>query len=283
MNLYEAALDILQTANADDKAAKTRAYAATWFALNPEQQTPPQPTNLVLPDRPARPKQPLLKRPAEMPKRKKAGTFGSRVALLHALAHIELNAIDLAWDIMARFCMAEFGPDKRRFPIDFYHGWLRVASDEAKHFAMLQARLRELNSEYGALPAHDGLWESAQKTAHDAISRLAIVPMVLEARGLDVTPRMVENLRKQQDMESAAILQTIHDDEISHVAVGKIWFEFICECEKCDAETTWQNLVETYFHGFLKPPFNKPSRDKANFPSCWYEPIACMDIKKDVA
>src|SRR3546814_645201 len=139
-----------------------------------------------------------------MPKRK---VSGSRDALLHALAHIKLNAIDLAWDLIARFA-------GEALPRAFFDDWVRVASEEAKHYGLLAERLAELGATYGDLPAHDGLWQAATETAHDLLARLAVVPLVLEARGLDVTPAMTADLARADDVASAAILQVIYDEEI---------------------------------------------------------------------
>jgi uncharacterized ferritin-like protein (DUF455 family) len=204
-----------------------------------------------------------------MPKRRKAGSLQGKIALLHALAHIELNAIDLAWDIMARFAHDPFP-----LPRAFFDDWVGVAADEAKHFLMLSARLKDFGAAYGDLPAHDGLWESSERTAHDFAARLAIVPMVLEARGLDVTPAMIGSMTAQGDIQTAAMLQTIHDDEITHVRAGTVWFEAWCEHHDLGVEETWQGLVRDYFTGPLKRPFNDPSREKAGMLRHWYEPLA---------
>jgi len=195
-----------------------------------------------------------------------AGPKG-RIALLHALAHIELNAIDLAWDIVARFAGAGL-------PDVFCDDWVGVAGDEARHFLLLAGRLADLGAAYGDLPAHDGLWQSAAGTAHDLLARLAVVPMVLEARGLDVTPAMVAKLEAVGDRESAAILRTIHDDEIGHVAVGRRWFQHVCGQRGLDPASTFQRLVREHFKGQVKPPFNRDSRDRAGFPPGYYEPLA---------
>ena len=239
-----------------------------------------------VPDRPARPSEPALLAPRDMPKRRKAGSVAGRIALLHALAHIELNAIDLSWDVIARFAApgapgatgATAAPGataaERGILTDrFFDDWLKVAFEEAKHFALLSERLEALGSHYGALPAHDGLWQASADTAHDLAARLAIVPMVLEARGLDVTPEMIANLRKAGDEASAGVLQTIHDDEIGHVAIGKRWFEVVCAHRGVEPIPTWQGLVRTYFKGVLKRPFNTKSRDMADFAAAFYEPL----------
>lgn len=196
--------------------------------------------------------------PRDMPKRRHAGTTATRVALLHALAHIELNAIDLAWDLIARFGGAGM-------PKAFLDDWVRVADEEALHFTLLTERLTALGAAYGDLPAHDGLWQAAAETAHDLAARLAIVPMVLEARGLDVTPGTIARLRRAGDEDSAAILQRIYEDEIGHVAAGRRWFEHLCAKRGKAPAAAWRELVRKHFRGVLKPPFNEGARDKAGF------------------
>jgi len=220
-----------------------------------------------LPARPARPDRPELRRPGDMPRRKAGGSAEKRIALLHALAHIELNAIDLAWDMVARFA----GPE---LPRAFCDDWVRVADEEALHFGLLDGRLKALGAAYGDLPAHDGLWSAAMETAHDLLARLAIVPLVLEARGLDVTPAMIVDLRRSDDPESAAILQRIYDDEIGHVAIGSHWFHTIAHQRGLDPMTAWQELVKRHFRGQLKKPFNRAAREQARLPADFYEPIA---------
>ena len=264
-SLCDAALDVLQTANPKHKAEKTRAYVTQWRAGEITEIG-----TASLPNRPARPEKPDLLPPAEMPKRAKAGSLRSKIALLHALAHIELNAIDLSWDVMARgFDLGDF-----HLPKAFYDDWCKVADDEAKHCLMLEERLNDLDASYGDLPAHDGLWEASEQTAHDFAARLAVVPMVLEARGLDVTPGMIKTMKAQSDDKTADFLQIIHDDEITHVRAGTVWFEAWCDHHAKDVEETWQELVRTYFHGKLKRPFNHPSREEAGMIRDWYEPLA---------
>ena len=176
---------MLRASSPAEKIALSAATAARWragalFDIG----------DAVPPDRPGRPDQPVLSPPAAMAKRK-VGTVRGRVILLHAIAHIELNAVDLAWDLVARFT-------EPALPRSFIDSWISVASDEARHFSMLSARLQELGAAYGDFPAHDGLWEAAMVTAHDLVARLAVVPLVLEARGLDVTPMMIERLRRHR-------------------------------------------------------------------------------------
>jgi uncharacterized ferritin-like protein (DUF455 family) len=199
-----------------------------------------------------------------MPRRRSAGSAATRIALLHALAHIELNAIDLAWDIVARFAREDL-------PRGFYDDWLGVAAEEAEHHALIAGRLGELGAAYGDLPAHDGLWEAAEETAHDLLARLAIVPLVLEARGLDVTPPMIERFARLGDDVSAAILRRVYDDEIGHVAAGRRWFAFVSGRRGREPVAAWHDLVRRHFRGGLKPPFNDAARSAAGFGREFYE------------
>jgi uncharacterized ferritin-like protein (DUF455 family) len=219
------------------------------------------------PDRPARPQRPVLLAPREMPKRGKAGSETGRIALLHALAHIEFNAVDLACDLIARFASPVL-------PRRFFEDWVVVAEEEAIHFSLISERLRSLGSSYGALPAHDGLWEAAVETRHDLLARLAIVPLVLEARGLDVTPMMIRNLEAAGDNESVIILQRIYQDEIGHVAAGERWFTWMCHEQAFDPTETYHRLVRRYFRGRLKPPFNREARLAAGLAPGFYEPLS---------
>ncbi len=249
----------LSASDPGDKVAITAQAAAAWQAggLRDIGDTRP-------PERPGRPAKPVLLAPSQMPKRK-ASTPRGRITLLHAIAHIELNAMDLAWDLLARFA----GP---HLPRDFIASWITVASDEARHFSMLAARLRELGAGYGDFPAHDGLWQAAMATSHDLLARLAVVPLVLEARGLDVTPTMIAKLRRAGDDVSADILEVIYDEEIGHVAAGRRWFDFTCAARGLEPAATWQRVVADLHPGGLKPPFNVEGRTKAGFPQRYYDP-----------
>ena len=220
----------------------------------------------AMPDAPARPARPELLRPGAMPKRRKAGSLAGRVALLHALAHIEYVAIALALDMAGRF--------GAQFPRDFVDDWLGVAADEAMHFVLLDRRLKAFGSHYGALPAHDGMWEAAEATAGDPLARLAIVPMVLEARGLDVTPATVERFHAIGDTLSARALDRIYRDEIRHVSAGTRWFKWGCVEAGCDSVTRWKALVQEGFHGALKPPFNDSARATAGLTQEYYAVVA---------
>ncbi|MGE3689784.1 MAG: ferritin-like domain-containing protein [Novosphingobium sp.] len=219
-----------------------------------------------MPDSPARPERPELLPPNRMPKRGKAQSLRGRIALYHSLAHIEFSAIGLALDAAGRFG-AEMGES-------FVSDFLSVAADEAMHFALLERRLRALGSHYGALPAHDGLWDAARATRHDPAARLAVVPMVLEARGLDVTPGAIDRLGQAGDSTGSRLLERILDDEIRHVAIGTKHFFAICEACGDDPETMWKTLLKRYFRGAVKPPFNDSARSAAGLPREFYAPIA---------
>lgn len=215
------------------------------------------------PDRPGRPDRPPLVPPNQVKRRTISAHPRGRIALLHALAHIELNAIDLAWDIVARF--ADQG-----LPPGFVDDWVTVADDEARHFQLLADRLAALGAAYGDLPAHDGLWEAAQATAHDVMARLAVVPMVLEARGLDVTPATITRLREIGDTDSADALEVIYHDEITHVAAGQRWFVWLAAQRGFPPQTHWRDLVARHFRGVTKPPYNVAARQAAGFdPALW--------------
>lgn len=222
--------------------------------------------DVAMPDRPARPERPELLPATRMPKRGKGGSERGRIAMLHALAHIEFAAIDLAFDMAGRF-----GDE---YSSDFADDWISVGADEAMHFAMLDRRLRALGSAYGAMPAHDGLWEAAEETAGDSLARLAVVPMVLEARGLDVTPATVERFEAAGDARSAAILSRIYRDEIRHVSAGTKWFGITCESRGLSAVPEWNRLVRAHFRGAIKPPFNDSARDQAGLSREFYGGLA---------
>jgi uncharacterized ferritin-like protein (DUF455 family) len=256
LSLLAAAVRVLSTADPAAKATASHRAAEAWRAGGlPIGAAHP-------PDRPARPDRPLLLAPKEMPKRKAGGSTAKRIALLHALAHIELNAIDLAWDLIARFGTGDM-------PRAFFDDWVKVADEEALHFELLSARLQELGASYGDLPAHDGLWEAATVTAQDLLARLAIVPLVLEARGLDVTPATVADMSRAGDGATAALLDRIYKDEIGHVAAGMRWFEHFAKAAGRDPQRHWQTLSRQHFRGVLKPPFNDTARAAAGMPSAY--------------
>lgn len=222
--------------------------------------------DVAMPDRPGRPDAPELLHPARMPRRGRGFSERGRIALWHALAHIEFVAIDLALDMAGRFG-AEMG---EQFVSDF----LDVAADEAMHFGLISRKLRRLGSHYGALPAHDGLWEAADVTRHDVAARLALVPMVLEARGLDVTPATLARVRESGDESGARVLERILDDEIRHVRFGSTHFAAVCSARGESPENHWKSLVQSYFRGTIKPPFNDSARQSAGLSLAMYGAVA---------
>ena len=258
MGWGDSALAVLETG---DPVAKCRA------ALSASREIDSGTAGTPPPRRPARPDEPALILPRDAPRRR-LGSPEGRIALLHALAHIELNAVDLAFDMALRFAAEAnaAGLDAAAFASD----WFAVGQDEARHFMMLEARLRALGSRYGALPAHDGLWEAAEATADSLLARLVIAPMVLEARGLDVTPGMADRLAAAGDLTSAQILRSIYADEIGHVAAGVRWFRALCGRRGLDPAETFAAIARSRFRGALKPPFNDAGRRAAGMPAGFY-------------
>ena len=206
-------------------------------------------------DQPGRPERPELIDPARVPRRR-LGSPAGRAAFVHAIAHIEFNAINLALDAVCRF---------RDMPVAFHGDWISVAADEARHFEMLSARLAELGVAYGDFPAHNGLWEMAERTIDSCMVRMALVPRVLEARGLDVTPGMITRLREAGDEETSGILEIILAEEIHHVAVGSRWFRYCCEREGREPGATFIHLLQTCNTGTVRGPFNTAARLDAGF------------------
>lgn len=258
-SLRDGAVRAIRAADLDIKTLLTQETARRWSERTLSLRSP---LDTPVPDRPGRPEKPELIPPRQMPKRALTTDKG-RIALLHAIAHIELNAVDLALDIVARFAT-------EAVPNSFFDGWMKVAFEEAKHFRMVRDRLRQLGADYGDLPAHDGLWQAAHDTRNDLTARLAVVPLILEARGLDVTPALQAKMREAGDMESAAVLDVIYEDEKGHVAVGAKWFRFLCARQKKDPAAAFQALVRANFRGPLKAPFNDIARAEAGLTPCFY-------------
>ena len=251
--IFTAARACLDAADPVEKVGLTRHYAAS-FARGelaiPIDAPPPQP--IRMPGRPARPE---LVPARDLPQRG-IGSAEGRAAFVHAIAHIEFNAIDLAWDAVYRF---------RGLPPEFYADWVSVANDESRHFVLLRDRLRELGHDYGDFDAHNGLWEMAEKTAHDGLARMALVPRVLEARGLDVTPGMIDKLRNVGDGETADVLEVILREEVAHVAAGSRWFRWYCERAGVEPRARFKELLVEYAGGYLHGPFNIEARLLAGF------------------
>ena len=257
---------VLRTGDARAKAARSRECAALWRASREDGAAPIPVGTAMPPDRPARPPAPELLDPRDVPRRR-PGSEQGRAALLHAVAHIELNAVDLHWDVIARFAHVPMPPG-------FYDDWVRAADEEAKHFGLMADCLEARGLHYGALPAHAGMWRAAEDTAHDLMARLAVVPMVLEARGLDVTPGMIDLFAKHGEDLAVEALRTIYAEEVGHVAYGSKWFHFLCGRHERDPKDVFHALVREHFHGALKPPFNEEKRAEAGLPPDFYWPLA---------
>ena len=201
-------------------------------------------------------------------KRRSPHTEKGRAALIHAIAHIEFNAINLALDAVLRFS---------HMPDAYLRDWLSVAAEEADHFQLVQGRLQAYGYNYGDFPAHNGLWDVASRSADDVLERMAVVPRVLEARGLDVTPAMRDNLEAAGDSEMAAILDIIYRDEIGHVAVGTQWFRWLCEKRGLDPMQSFQQIIQRYYSGSLRGPFNHEARLKAGFDKVEMDMLAALN------
>ncbi|PYE44644.1 uncharacterized ferritin-like protein (DUF455 family) [Rhizobium sp. PP-F2F-G20b] len=258
-SLRDGAALAIRASDLDLKADLAQEAARRWSERRLSLRSP---LDTPVPVRPGRPEKPELIPPQRVPRRALT-TLRGRIALLHAIAHIELNAVDLALDIVARFAT-------ERVPNSFFDGWMRVAFEEAKHFRLVRNRLRDLGADYGDLPAHDGLWQAAHDTRKDLTARLAVVPLILEARGLDVTPALQEKMRQSGDDASAAVLDIIYEDEKGHVAVGAKWFRFLCAREGKDPARAFQDLVRANFRGPLKAPFNDVARAEAGLTPSFY-------------
>ena len=252
-DLFAAARACLDANTPDEKPALTLAMAnafARGELVIDADAPPPEPIRM-----PGRPQRPLLVHPRDLPRRG-FGSVEGRAAFIHAVAHIEFNAIDLAWDAVYRF---------RGMPAAYYADWVSVANDEARHFAMLRARLNELGHDYGDFDAHNGLWEMAEKTAGSGLARMALVPRVLEARGLDVTPGMIVKLRALGDHATVDILEVILREEVAHVAAGSRWYRWHCERAGIEPHAHFRELLREYASGVLHKPFNTQARLEAGF------------------
>ena len=238
------ALRLLLIESTQDKAAQVRALNAALWPLNPI-ETLSEPPGL-----PGRPDKPQLVHPSQL-KTRTVGTLIGRAGLIHALTHIEANAINLALDMMWRF---------PGMPERFYADWWQVAQEEALHFELLHAHLNSLGFAYGDFPAHDGLWDMAERTKGDVLARLALVPRTLEARGLDATPAVRNRLVSVGDMSGARILDIILRDEIGHVAIGNRWYRHLCSQRLLDPVASYAELAQRFQAPVLKGPFNLEAR-----------------------
>jgi uncharacterized ferritin-like protein (DUF455 family) len=265
LTLSDMAVEVLTTADGRAKTALSRQHAATWAAARAA-DTPILVGSATPPDRPARPEKPELLDPRDVPRRRPGSPQG-RIAILHAVAHIELNAVDLHWDLIARFADVPM-------PMGYFDDWVKAADEESKHFNLICDCLEAMGSHYGALPAHAGMWRAAEDTASDFMGRLAVVPMVLEARGLDVTPGMIKIFETAGEIATVEAMQVIYAEEVSHVAYGSKWFHFLCGRHDLDPKEVFHTLVRRYFHGPLKAPFNEEKRAEAGLPPDFYWPLA---------
>jgi len=238
--------------DSDEKLSGVRALVRDW-----KQQRSVLDRAAAMPDiaTPGRPGRPHLMRANKMPRRG-FGTLEGRAIMMHAIAHIEFNAINLALDAVQRFS---------NMPEEYYSNWLQVAHEEAYHFELIRAHLRHLGGEYGDYDAHGGLWEMCEKTAHDVLIRMALVPRVLEARGLDVTPGIQQKLAQAGDDHAVSILDIILHDEIGHVEIGNRWFRYCCEQRGVDPVATFTELLAEYYPKGLTGPFNMVAREQAGF------------------
>ena len=252
IDLFGRAIWCLAQTDAGAKQQETHSAATAWRA---GELVLDRGTAGKVPDKAGRPPRPLLVPPGKLASRG-TGSPEGRAALVHALAHIEFNAINLAWDAVARF---------RDMPREFYGDWIRVADEEARHFGLLRARLLELGHDYGDFDAHNGLWEMARKTSTDVLVRMALVPRVLEARGLDVAPDMISRLRRAGDEDTAAILEIILREEVGHVEIGSRWYGYVCRQRGLDPVQTCEDLWREYAGGAFKVPLNLEARRRAGF------------------
>lgn len=256
---------VLRTSDPMEKASLTR---TAFLRLEREQEAQDHGERLPMGcethvDRPSRPSRPHLVPMRALPKPSES-PLPPNAHVLHNLAHVELNAVDLAWDTVARFA-------SQGMPREFYVDFARVADDESRHLRWCLLRMEELGCSYGDVDAHDGLWESAVSTKDDLLARLAVVPMVQEARGLDAGPRLASRLVGYGDNRSAEVVRQIAEEEKAHVRVGVVWFQFICEQEGVDPRTKWRELVEQHAAGMLKGPYEHQARQAAGLPRDWYD------------
>ncbi|NOY74097.1 MAG: ferritin-like domain-containing protein [Gammaproteobacteria bacterium] len=251
-DIYTAAFECLSLSDPEKKAKQTRFYAQQWRDGVLGSLSKKMPVAIA---EAGHPKKPKLISPREVPKRS-LGTLEGQAALIHAIAHIEFNAINLAWDAVYRF---------RDMPEQYLHDWVRVADEEAYHYGLVCGCLNDLGYRYGDFDAHDGLWDMAQRTAHDVLERMALVPRVMEARGLDVTPGISRRFKAIGNNDMVRVLGIILRDEIGHVAVGSRWFHYCCKQRNLDPNVTFQTLLHKYLKGKLRGPFSYEARLQAGF------------------
>jgi len=263
LDIYTAAYDCLSIADPEKKMKQTRHYAQQWRDGNLARLSKEAPLAIMDAGRPEKPK---LVSPRDVPKRS-LGSVEGHAALIHAIAHIEFNAINLAWDAVYRF---------RHMPEQYYHDWVRVADEEAYHYGLVCDCLSTLGYHYGDFDAHDGLWDMAQRTAHDVLDRMALVPRVMEARGLDVTPGISKRFKAIGNHDMVRVLDIIFRDEIGHVEVGSRWYRYCCKQRKLEPNTTFQVLLNKYLKGKLRGPFSYEARLQAGFDEAELKQLEAM-------
>jgi uncharacterized ferritin-like protein (DUF455 family) len=251
-NLYHQAKSCFLLSDPDEKLAKTLELVEGWRSGGLEWREGEKPQKL---NQPGRLERPEIVKPREL-NRRRTGKVEGRAAMIHAMAHIELTAVNLAWDNIYRY---------RDMPRAFYDDWVQTAGEESTHFFALRDCMRELGFDYGDFPVHNGLWEMALSTADDLMHRMAIVHRVLEARALDVVPKTIKKFAAMGDAKMVSTLTMIVNDEVGHVNAGTRWFHYRCEQEKLAADETFFSLVKHYLHGPLKGPFNRELRLQAGF------------------
>ncbi len=269
-NLHEAAFECLLEPDPARKIARGRAVAEAWGRGELERGEAPGPEPVPDPGRPAAPE---LVAPGKVPRRGMNSAAGRRV-LAHALAHIEFNAINICWDAVYRF---------RDRPDAFYTDWMRVAVEEGRHFELLEAYLRDGGEAYGRHPAHGGLWETVRRTDDDVLVRMALVPRVLEARGLDVTPRMQARLRQVGDERLVSILDVIYEEEKGHVLIGTRWFRHACDERGLEPRETFRELLRRYMQGRIKGPYDELGRMEAGFTRGEIDDLKALEAEFEAA
>lgn len=252
INLYDRTYEVLMQTDVPAKLAGTTKLFEDWQQGTLSRESAQ--TRVEEIEVPGRPAKPILISPTQV-KQRKLITLEGRLALLHAVAHIEFNAINLALDAVYRF---------REMPDEYYGDWLQVAAEEASHFALVCERMGQLGMQYGDLEAHNGLWDQACRTAHDVMIRMALVPRVLEARGLDVTPPMIQRLTQANDLESVEVLEVILREEVGHVRIGSRWYHYCCEQRGLEPESTFQHLLRS-LPTPPRSPFYEEGRLQAGF------------------
>lgn len=266
-SVYPYILDALSCRDPQDKCARVAALWQRWRDGELSLDAAAGPWRIADPGRPERPR---WVAPRQMPSYK-IGSRPGHAALLHAIAHIEFNAINLALDAAWRF---------RQMPHDFVDDWLRVAMEEASHFVLLAQRLAALGYAYGDFDAHNGLWSMAVATDHDALTRMALVPRVMEARGLDVTPGIQHKLRSLGDVDSVEVLDVIYRDEVGHVRIGNYWFTWLCDAGGLEPHETFLALVRQYDVGALRGPYNHEARLEAGFSPFELKMLEDFDVER---